>query len=160
MGALEWIDDERLVPANDMNAERATYSTVHLHDNSMPLRAELPLATVLAAAEEYVRTGQRRPAWNGLPKLYELRRHRPPTAMPVRDRVPAPRNLGLRDFGVGCQLLAEVADQAEAAGRVQGFDELDRLHASGRGGVQIPLLAGLGQCVGQTGHIDQPITRK
>ena len=59
MGALEWIDDERLVPANDMNAERATYYTVHLHDNSMPLRAELPLATVLAAAEEYVRTGQR-----------------------------------------------------------------------------------------------------
>ena len=58
-GALEWIDDERLVPANGMKLEWATYYTVHLHDNSMPPHAELPLATVLAAAEEYVRTGQR-----------------------------------------------------------------------------------------------------
>ncbi len=59
VGALEWIDDERFVPANGMNNEWGTYYTVHLHDNSMPPHAELPLATVLAAAEEYVRTGQR-----------------------------------------------------------------------------------------------------
>lgn len=38
---------------------RVTYYTVHLHDNSMPPHAELPLATVLAAAKEYVRTGRR-----------------------------------------------------------------------------------------------------
>ncbi len=59
VGALEWIDDERFVPANGVNPEWATYYTVHLHDNSMPPHAELPLADVLAAAEEYVRTGRR-----------------------------------------------------------------------------------------------------
>lgn len=59
LGALEWIDDERFVPANGLNPEWVTYYTVHLHDNSMPPRAELPLADVLAAAEEYVRTRRR-----------------------------------------------------------------------------------------------------
>jgi hypothetical protein len=58
-GALEWIENERFVPANGVNPEWVTYYTVHLHDNSMPPRAELPLADVLAAAEEYVRTGRR-----------------------------------------------------------------------------------------------------
>ena len=74
--------------------------------------------------------------------------------------MPAPRNLGLRDFGVGCQLLAEVADQAEAAGRVQGFDELDRLHAPGRGGVQIPLLAWPGQDIGESDQVAHATTRQ
>ncbi len=59
VGALEWIDVERFVPANGVNAEWVTYYTAHLHDNSMPPRAELPLADVLAAAEEYVRTSRR-----------------------------------------------------------------------------------------------------
>ncbi|MGH3929060.1 MAG: Imm1 family immunity protein [Pseudonocardiaceae bacterium] len=59
VGALEWIDDERLVPVDGLNSGWATYYTVHLHDNSMPPHAELPLATVLAAAEEYIRTGRR-----------------------------------------------------------------------------------------------------
>ncbi len=59
LGALEWIDDERFVPSNGVNPEWVTYYTVHLHDNSMPPRAELPLADVLAAAEEYVRTRRR-----------------------------------------------------------------------------------------------------
>lgn len=59
VGALEWIDDERLVPADGLNPQWSPYYTVHLHDNSMPPSAELPLETVLAAAEEYVRTGQR-----------------------------------------------------------------------------------------------------
>ncbi len=58
LGALEWIDDERFVPANGVNPGWVTYYTAHLHDNSMPPRAELPLADVLAA-EEYVRTGRR-----------------------------------------------------------------------------------------------------
>ncbi len=39
VGALEWIDDERFVPANGVNPEWATYYTVQLHDNSMPPRA-------------------------------------------------------------------------------------------------------------------------
>ncbi|MGH3913532.1 MAG: hypothetical protein ACRDTC_08990 [Pseudonocardiaceae bacterium] len=38
------------MPVNSPNFEWATYYTVHLHDNSMPSPAELPLATVLAAA--------------------------------------------------------------------------------------------------------------
>ncbi|MGQ0716090.1 MAG: Imm1 family immunity protein [Pseudonocardiales bacterium] len=59
LGALEWIDDERFVPANGVNPELVTYYTAHLHDNSMPPRAELPLADVFAAAEEYVRTSRR-----------------------------------------------------------------------------------------------------
>lgn len=59
VGALEWIDNERFVPANGVNPEWTTYYTVYLHDNSMPPHAELPLAEVLAAAEEYVRTGRR-----------------------------------------------------------------------------------------------------
>jgi immunity protein Imm1 of predicted polymorphic toxin system len=59
VGAREWIDDERFVPANGVNPEWTTYYTVHLHDNSMPPHAELPLAEVLVAAEEYVRTGRR-----------------------------------------------------------------------------------------------------
>lgn len=52
-------ENERFVPANGVNPEWVTYYTVHLHDNSMPPRAELPLADVLAAVEEYVRTGRR-----------------------------------------------------------------------------------------------------
>lgn len=67
MGALEWIDEERLVPVGGLNSEWATYYTVHLHDNSMPPHAELPLAAVLAAAEEYIRTGQRPTCINWMP---------------------------------------------------------------------------------------------
>lgn len=59
VGALEWIDEERLVPTDGLNPEWVVYYTVHLHDNSMPPHAELPLATVLAPAEEYARTGRR-----------------------------------------------------------------------------------------------------
>lgn len=69
LGALEWIGDERFVPANGVNSEWATYYTVHLHDNSMPPRAELPLATVFAAAEEYVRTGQRPTCVEWIPEM-------------------------------------------------------------------------------------------
>lgn len=58
-GALEWIENGRFVPANGVNPEWVTCYTVHLHDNSMPPRAELPLADVLAAVEEYVRAGRR-----------------------------------------------------------------------------------------------------
>jgi hypothetical protein len=69
VGALEWIDDERFVPANGLNPQWSAYYTVHLHDNSMPPSAELPLATVLAAAEEYVRTGQRPTCVEWMPEI-------------------------------------------------------------------------------------------
>ncbi|HKR48211.1 MAG TPA: Imm1 family immunity protein [Pseudonocardiaceae bacterium] len=46
------------MPSNRVNAGWVTYYTTHLHDNSIPPHAELPLADVLAAAEEYAHTDQ------------------------------------------------------------------------------------------------------
>jgi Immunity protein Imm1 len=59
VGALEWIADERLIPAHGSNAEWASYYTADVHDNAMPPHSELPLADVITAATEFVRTGRR-----------------------------------------------------------------------------------------------------
>jgi hypothetical protein len=59
VGALEWIAGERLVPAHGVNTEWASYYTVDVHDNAMPPHSEVPLAEVIAAAAEFVRTGCR-----------------------------------------------------------------------------------------------------
>ncbi|HEY3754356.1 MAG TPA: Imm1 family immunity protein [Pseudonocardiaceae bacterium] len=59
VGALEWIADQRLVPAHGRNAEWASYYTADVHDNAMPPHSELPLAEVIATAAEFVRTCRR-----------------------------------------------------------------------------------------------------
>jgi hypothetical protein len=59
VGALEWIADQRFVPANGLNPEWTSYYTVDLDDNAMPPHAELPLDEVVAAAAEFIRTGRR-----------------------------------------------------------------------------------------------------
>ncbi|HEX5405447.1 MAG TPA: Imm1 family immunity protein [Pseudonocardiaceae bacterium] len=59
VGALEWIADQRFVPAHGVNTDWVSYYTVDMHDNEMPPRSELPLAEVIAAATEFARTSRR-----------------------------------------------------------------------------------------------------
>lgn len=58
-GALAWYEPAETVPAHGLNHEPADYSLADMHHTPMPPGSELPIAEVLTAVSEFIRTGQR-----------------------------------------------------------------------------------------------------